>query len=104
MQKVIQLDPKFGEAYLQLGIFYATQGDFAKAVPEYRNANANTLLPDEGHYRLAEAYRHTGEAEKAKEEIQMYTQLAKQKSQQTEEERNKIPQFVYTLRDPQKKQ
>lgn len=104
LQKAIQLDPKFGEAYLQLGIFYATQGDFAKAVPEYRNANANTLLPDEGHYRLAEAYRHTGEAEKAKEEIQMYTQLAKQKSQQTEEERNKIPQFVYTLRDPQKKQ
>ena len=57
------------------------------------------MLPDEAHFRLAEAYRHTGEREKAKEEIRLYLQISKQKSQQIQEERNKIPQFVYTLRD-----
>jgi tetratricopeptide (TPR) repeat protein len=99
LRKAIELDPKFGAAYLQLGIFYATRGDFSKAIPEYKNAIANMLLPDEAHFRLAEAYRHTGEPERAKQEIQLYLQLSKQKSQQTQEERTKIPQFVYTLRD-----
>ena len=99
LRKAVALDPKFGAAYLQLGIFYATRGEFHKAIPEYQNAIANTMLPDEAHFRLAEAYRHTGEREKAKEEIRLYLQISKQKSQQIQEERNKIPQFVYTLRD-----
>ncbi len=101
LQKAIDLDPKFGGAYLQLGIFYTVHRDFAKAIPEYKNAITNTSLPDEAHFRLAEAYRRTGEPQKAKEEIQLYSQISKQKSQQTQDERNKIPQFVYTLHDQQ---
>jgi tetratricopeptide (TPR) repeat protein len=103
LRKSFELDPKFGGAHLQLGVFYATRGEFRKAIPEYQKAIGNTVLPDEAHFRLAEAYRHAGEPEKAKEEIQLYSQIAKQKTQQTQEERNKIPQFVYTLRDSQKK-
>ena len=98
LRKSIELDPKFGDAYLQLGVFYASRGDFAKAIPEYRNAIANTQLPDEAHFRLAEAYRRTGQPDKAKEEIQLYSQISKQRTQETQQERNKIPQFVYTLR------
>jgi tetratricopeptide (TPR) repeat protein len=103
LRKAILLDPTFGEAYLQLGIFHAKRGDFAKAIPEFKNAIANTMLPDEAHFRIAEAYRRTGEPEKAKEEIQLYLQISKEKLQQTQEERNKIPQFIYTLRDTQNK-
>jgi tetratricopeptide (TPR) repeat protein len=103
LRKSLELDPKFGAAYLQLGVFYATRDEFRWAIPEYQKAIANTVLPDEAHFRLAEAYRHAGQPEKAKEEIQLYSQISKEKSQQTQEERNKIPQFVYTLRDSPKK-
>lgn len=103
LRKSLELDPQFGAAYLQLGVFHATRDQFRRAIPEYQKAIANTVLPDEAHFRLAEAYRHAGQPERAKEEIQLYSQISKQKSKQTQEERNKIPQFIYTLRDSPEK-
>jgi tetratricopeptide (TPR) repeat protein len=96
--KAIALDPKLGEAYLQLGILYAKQKDFAKAIAAYQKAIEFTAMPDEAHFRLAEAYRLTGERTKAHDEIVLYEQISKQKTQENERERHEVQQFVYTLR------
>jgi len=55
---------------------------------------------EEAHYRLAQAYRRTGEKRKAEEEIKVYDQISEKTAQRAEEEGREIPQFVYTLRDP----
>ena len=99
LNNAVRLDPKFGAAYLQLGILHSESRDFAQAIFEYQQAIQVSPQMEDAHYRLVQAYRQTGESEKAKAEIQVYDQLAKESAQKAERERHEIPQFVYTLRD-----
>ncbi|MGO9088460.1 MAG: tetratricopeptide repeat protein [Candidatus Sulfotelmatobacter sp.] len=99
LNQAVYLDPKFGAAYLQLGILHSEQRDSAKAISDYQQAIQTSPDMEEAHYRLAQAYRQTGESEKAKAELQLYNQTAKESAQRAERERHEIRQFVYTLRD-----
>jgi tetratricopeptide (TPR) repeat protein len=98
LQKAIRLDSHFGDAYLQLGILYSERKDFPKAISAYQKAIETTPLPDEAHYRLAEAYRQTGETQKARQEIETYNQISQEKAKEADRDRHEIQQFVYTLR------
>jgi tetratricopeptide (TPR) repeat protein len=99
LEKAVHLDPKLGLGYLQLGILYSERKDFPKAISAYqRTIQANPSL-EETHYRLAHAYRQTGQKLKAQEELQVYNQISKRKAADTERDRHEIQQFVYTLRD-----
>ena len=100
LEKAVRLDPRLGAAYLQLGIVFAEQGNLRKAISAYQSAiNASPAL-EEAHYRLAQAYRKTGEPAKAQKEIELYQQLSKQSAQELERERAEIQQFVFELRKP----
>jgi Tfp pilus assembly protein PilF len=94
----VKLDPQYGDAYLQLGILYASRNDSAKAIAAYQKAIEAAPSLAEAHFRLAAVYRLTGEAAKSRREIELYDKIAKQKNQQSERERHEIQQFVYTLR------
>ena len=98
LEKAIALDAHFGNAYLQLGIVLERRKQFAQAETALLKAVRYTPLPDEAHYRLAEVYRRTGEAEKARQETAMYKQIEARKAEDTERERHEIQQFIYTLR------
>jgi tetratricopeptide (TPR) repeat protein len=96
--KAIELDPRLGDAYLQLGICYSEQKDFPKAIFALQKAIETTPLPAEAHFRLAQVYRQTREAGKARREIELYNQISQQRTNRAERERHEIGQFVYTLR------
>jgi len=98
LRRAIALDPKLGAAYLELGRLYAARKDHPAAIAAFEKAIANLALPDEAHYRLAEVYRQMGDATKARQETELYKQTAQQRSQQEQEQRHEIRQFVYTLR------
>ena len=100
LKRAVALDPQLGDAYTQLGILCVRQADFPSAISFFQEAIQATPLADEAHYRLAQAYAHRGEAEKASKEIALFKQVSEQKRNQTERERHKIQQFVYTLRSP----
>src|SRR5271169_2639792 len=100
LKTAIKLDPHFGNAYLQLGILRLEQEDFPGAIVELQKAVEITPVPDEAHYRLAQVYRRMGQADKARKEIELFKQLSEQRNEQAELERHEIPQFVYTLREP----
>ena len=98
LRKATQLAPSFAAAYLQLGILQAEQKKYPEAIASYKKAiAADPRLPD-AHYRLAQACMRTGDQRKARAEMQLYAQLANEKSQQAERERSHMQQFVYTLR------
>ncbi len=97
--KAVQLDPKLGVAYLQLGVLYSEQKDFPNAISAYQQAVIATPQLEEAHYRLVQAYRQAGETSKAQAELQVYTQVSKQKEEQLERQRHELQQFVYELRD-----
>ncbi len=99
LQAAIRLDPKLGVAELQLGIVYAQQGDYGRAVTAYQKAIEVSPDLEESHYRLALAYKKNGDAAAADKELKLHEQLAKQASERAERERREIPEFVITLRD-----
>jgi len=107
LNTAIRLNSKFTAAYEQLGVVYAEQRDFRRAVAQYQNAiRAGSASGDgsgelqEAHYRLAQAYRQVGDVDAAKAESEIYQRMVKESEQQVERERHEIQQFVYTLRDP----
>jgi tetratricopeptide (TPR) repeat protein len=99
LQKAISLNPKFGLAYLQLGIVYSEQKEFANTISAYKDAVQADPTLEAAHYRLAQIYRQTGEKQNAKRELQLYQQLSKMQSDQAHQQRRGLQQFVYTLRD-----
>jgi tetratricopeptide (TPR) repeat protein len=99
LKTAIQINPQHASAALQLGIVQSEQGAYKEAISDYRKALDADPGMEEAHYRLAQAYRQIGNAEKAKEELRLYGQLAKESEQKQDRERHEIKQFVYTLRD-----
>lgn len=98
LEKAVRLDPKLGAAYLQLGILYAEQEDFPKAISEYQKSVETSPELEEAHYRLAQVYRQTGEMQKAREELKLYEQISKKAAEESGRHRRELLQFVYTLR------
>jgi len=99
LEKAVQLDPKLGAAYLQLGILYAQRGDYAHAISTYQKAVETSPELEEAHYRLAQAYRRTGKQAEAQKEMQVHEELAKKSKEEAERKRREIQQFVISLRD-----
>jgi len=99
LKEAVDLDPKLGTAYLQLGILYSDRGDSSEALAAYQKAvNADPELK-EAHYRLARAYSREGEKSKAQTEFQLYRQVSQKAEEDAERLRREIQQFVFTLRE-----
>ncbi len=99
LEKAVTLDPKLSEAFLQLGIVHAEGKDFPQAIAAYQHAIQANPRMEQAHYRLAQAYRLSGQNDKAQDELRLYERLSKEKADEVERERSDIKQFVYTLRE-----
>lgn len=100
LKKAIRLDPNLALAHLQLGTLYAERGDFPSAIAAYlKSAQADATL-EEPHYRLAQAYKRTGQLQKAQTETQLYNDLSKKAAEQEDRQRREIQQFVINLSGP----
>jgi tetratricopeptide (TPR) repeat protein len=98
LERAVRLDPKLGDAFLLLGIVYADEGNLTKAISAYRSVIAASPQLEEAHYRLAMAYRKTGDTAKAQQELELYQRLSQQSAQELEHERSEIQQFVFGLK------
>ena len=97
LQKGGELDPKLADAHLQLGNLYSDQSHYAEC------DSRNTSRPwrpsptfADAHYRLGQAYVHTGQKEKAQEQLQIYQQLRAQHLADLDKQIADIRQFVYS--------
>ncbi len=99
LEKAVHLDPKLAPAYLELGILYSERKDWHRAILFFQKATAANPQLEEAHYRLAQAYRQTGEKLKAEQELQLHAQIKRTTAEQAERERREIREFVYTLRN-----
>jgi tetratricopeptide (TPR) repeat protein len=96
LKKSVELDPKLAEAHLQLGNLYSDQSRYADAVPEYKGAlEINSDLAD-AHYRLGQAYVHTGQKDRAQEQLQVYQRLRAEHLAELDKQKAEIRQFVYS--------
>jgi tetratricopeptide (TPR) repeat protein len=99
LKKAIALDPNFAEAHLQLGNLYSDQKKYAESIPEYVKALESDSGLADAHYRLAQAYIHTGQKDLAQEQLQVYQQLRAQHLAELDKQRAEIRQFVYSEKD-----
>ena len=99
LDKSVRLDPTLSAAYLQMGVIASERGDLQRAIANYRKAVDTDSSAIEAHYRLAQAYRRTGDKERTQRELELYNELSKKSADQAERERREIQQFVIKLRD-----
>ena len=69
------------------------------AIDAFKKAIEYLAFPDEAHYRLAQIYRQSGQAEKARNELALFRETSQKRTTEEEEQRHQIQQFVYTLRE-----
>ncbi len=99
LRKAVTLDPKLADAHLQLGNLYSDESKYAESIPEYEQALNGSSKAADAHYRLAQAYVHTGQKEKAQEQFQVYQQLRAQHLADLDKQIADIRQFVYSEKE-----
>jgi tetratricopeptide (TPR) repeat protein len=97
--KAVTIDPKLGEAYLQLGILHSERGGLEQAIGDYKKAIEASPQLAEAHYRLGLAYRRTKEEAKAEQEFRVYEKMEKAETAAIESERRELRQFLIILKD-----
>ncbi len=98
LQSAIRLNPKYVEAYLQLGLLYSTQRNYAAAIDQYARALQVDPNVADAHYRLGQALARTGDATRAQQEFAAFERLHKQEVAESDKQRAEIQLFVYTMR------
>ena len=97
LTKAVSIDPKCGDAYLQLGILSSSQHNFEMAIGFYTRAIDVDPQLGEAHYRLGVAYDRIGLPEKAKQEFQLHDEIEKQQAAAVERQRREVKQFLVVL-------
>lgn len=99
LRKTIALDPKFSDAYLQLGILSFAQHRYPEALALYQKAAEANPQSAEAHYRLGVAYDRAGSAIKARQELALHDELEKAQADAIEQQRREIKQFLVDTKD-----
>jgi tetratricopeptide (TPR) repeat protein len=97
LTRAVAIDPKCGDAYLQLGILSSAQHDLEKAIVFYTKAIEVDPQLGEAHYRLGVTYDRIGSPEKAKQEFQLHDEIEKLQAVAVERQRREVKQFLVVL-------
>jgi tetratricopeptide (TPR) repeat protein len=93
--EAVQLNPKFADVYLELGILATQRNDLPAAIRYYDQAvNADPTMVD-AYYRLANTYERTHETDKAKAAFARHDELARMQANAAEQQRKAIKQFIF---------
>lgn len=99
LQSAVRLDPKFAQAYLQLGVLQAKREDWQSARESYEKAATSDPNFPDPHFRLAQLYKRTGDQQRASQELQAFERLKQSDAAAVEQRRREIRQFVVVMKD-----
>src|SRR5712692_7644466 len=99
LEKAVSIDPRFDEAYVQLGILSSERGESSRAIRDFLKAIEANPQSGEAHYRLGLAYKRTGDEGKAQQELQLYKQIDQKEAAAVERQRRELRQFLIILKD-----
>ena len=75
LRRAVTLDPKLARGFLELGILLSDQERYAEAIEQLRRATTLQSGVAQAHYRLAQAYRRTGQIALAEQQLKIFQQL-----------------------------
>lgn len=100
LRHTVLLDPRYGDAYLQLGIVLASQQKYADAIAQYRQALKYSAMTSPIHYRLGQALSRSGDTTAAQQELTIFEQQRAKETSGVEQQNAAVEQFVYTMKKP----
>jgi tetratricopeptide (TPR) repeat protein len=98
LQKTLEIDPSFPEAYLELGNVYFKNKQYQQAIDAYQRAVDLNQASAEAYYGLSLAYARSGDTEKAKEASTMALKRHKEMHEYVAARQKEMMKFVYTLK------
>ena len=75
LRRAATLDPSLARAFFELGILMSEQGRHKDAIEQLLSAARLEPSHAQAHYRLAQAYRRTGQTALAEKELEIFQQL-----------------------------
>jgi len=99
LKRALALDPGMAEAHLQLANLYSDQKKYPASIPEYLLALRRNPDLAEAHYRLGQAYVHTGHKDLAQAQFDVYQKVRARNQAQLDRQRAEIRQFVYSAKN-----
>jgi tetratricopeptide (TPR) repeat protein len=97
LKNAIQINPRLGEAHLQLAILYSERGDSGRAICAYKQAIAVDPGLSEAYYKLSLAYKQMGEDAKAQQQLQVYKEAQKTAAAEIAQKHKELQQFMVIL-------
>jgi Tfp pilus assembly protein PilF len=98
LRRAVELDSRFGEAYLELGKLQFAAGDYYGALERFERAAAlNPALP-QAWYEMGRTYAKLGQPERAREAWDQHADRQKQLEADAARREKQILRFVYTLK------
>jgi tetratricopeptide (TPR) repeat protein len=94
LDEAIQVDPKLAEAHLQKGFLLQYREQWRESIPELEVSVALRPESSRAHYRLALAYAHTGNREKAHEQIALQKKYRELEKDGIDARLNEIQMFL----------
>lgn len=94
LQQAIAADPKFPESYYQLGMLEQQKRDWQASMAPLEKAIALKPTYSQAHYRLALAYSHTGQHEKAQAEIALQQRYSQQEKDELNARLKQVTTFL----------
>lgn len=94
----LHVAPDFPEAHYEMGLLLERQGKWQESIPELESAIR--LKPDysAAHYHLALAYRHTGQQDKAQQEIRLQQTYSAQEAKERDKRLEQIQTLLVTMK------
>jgi tetratricopeptide (TPR) repeat protein len=97
-RRALELKPDFAEVYLQLGMLYNARGEKDAALGAFEKAVRADPRSSSAHYQLSLAYRRSGDAAKADQEMKTCDELKRFEDAAVDKERRELRQFVTILK------
>ena len=97
-RRAVEIDPKYGDVYLELGMLYNARGEKDRALAEFGKAVGASPQSRAAHYQLSLACRRSGDPARADREMSKYEELRKMEEAALEKERKTMRQFVTVLK------
>jgi tetratricopeptide (TPR) repeat protein len=98
-RRALEVKPDFAEVYLQLGMLYNARGEKDAALGAFEKAVRADPNSSRAHYQLSLAYRRSGDAAKADQEMKTCDELKRSEDAALEKERRELRQFVTILKN-----
>jgi len=98
LEQALRLDPRFAEAWYELGKCHSGEQRFQDAIRCYRKAIDLRPGYSEAWYRLSQAYAKAGQTAQARQAAEWSAKYRKEQEAEAARRQKEILRFVYTLK------